>query len=108
MLRLILKKNSFQFDGKDYFQIHGIAMGTKMAVAFVNIFMAKIERQILNQSVKKPTVWKRYIDDVFSLWDLSKRDIENFIVQANSHHSTIKFTAEISDTEVIFLHTAIH
>ena len=40
-------------------------MGTKMAVAFANIFMAKIERQILNQSVKKPTVWKRYIHDIF-------------------------------------------
>lgn len=44
MLKLILKENSFQFDGKDYLQLHGTAMGTKMAVAFANIFMAKIGR----------------------------------------------------------------
>ena len=52
-------------------QTHGTAMGTKMAVAFADIFMAKIERQILRQSSKTPLVWKRCIDDVFSLWDTS-------------------------------------
>ena len=43
MLTLILKENSFQFNGKNYLQIHGTAMGTKMAVAFANIFMVDIE-----------------------------------------------------------------
>ena len=83
-------------------------MGTKMAVAFANIFMAHIETQILSKSVIKPTVWKRYIDDIFSLCDISKPDIEEFIVKANSHHPTIKFTAEISDMETTFLDTVIY
>ena len=43
MLSLILQENSFQFNGKDYLQTHGTAMGTKIAVAFANIYMAKIE-----------------------------------------------------------------
>ena len=30
MLRLILKENSFHFNGKNYLQTHGTAMGTKM------------------------------------------------------------------------------
>ena len=34
---------------------HGTAMGTKMAVAFANIFMASIEKEILMRSVKKQT-----------------------------------------------------
>ena len=46
--------------------IECVALGTKMAVAFVNIFMARIQRQILSQSCIKPLFWKRYIDDVFS------------------------------------------
>ena len=62
-----IQKCCFQFNGKNYLQIHGTAMGTKMAVAFANIFMAHIETQILSKSVMKPTVWKRYIDDIFSL-----------------------------------------
>ena len=48
MLSLILKENSFQFNGKDYLQTHGTAMGAKMAVAFANIFMASIEKEKLN------------------------------------------------------------
>ena len=37
--------------------------------AFANIFMAEIETNLLNQSRIKPIAWKRYIDDVFSLWE---------------------------------------
>ena len=70
--------------------------------------MAKIETDILSKAVSKPTVWKRYIDNVLSLWDISKPDIETFIEQANLHHPTIKFTAEISDTETVFLDTTVY
>ena len=77
MLRLILKENSFQFNGKHYLQTHGTAMGTKTAVSFANIFMAHIETTILSRTVFKPTIWKRYIDDIFSLWDITKPDIES-------------------------------
>ena len=35
-------------------------MGTKMAVAFPNIFKGKVETEILSQSTIKPLVWKRY------------------------------------------------
>ena len=54
MLSLILKENSFQFNSKDYLQTHRTAMGTKMAVAFANIFMASIEKEMLRQSIYKP------------------------------------------------------
>ena len=108
MLSLILQENSFQFDGKDYLQIHGTAMGTKMAVAFANIFMAKIEREILRLSYKKPLVWKRFIDDVFSLWNIRRDEVNAFIEQANRLHPTIKFTAEISETEITFLDTYVY
>ena len=54
-------------------------MGTKMAVAFANIFMAKIEKGIINKSKIKPLVWKRYIDDVFCLWDTNEDNIKEFV-----------------------------
>ena len=71
-LRLILRENSFQFNKRNYLQTHGTAMGTKMAVAFTNIFMGEIEKQILNESAHKPLAWKRYIDDIIG--SLSKHD----------------------------------
>ena len=108
MLRLILQENSFQFNGKDFLQTHGTAMGTKTAVSFANIFMAKIETAIIDQHSTKPLVWKGYIDDVFSLWYTNREEINNFIEHANNYHPTIKFTADISDKEIIFLDTCIY
>ena len=72
-------------------------MGTKMAVAFANILMSKVETDILSQSAFRPLVWKRYIDDILS----------QFIEQANSHHPTRTFMVEISKTETTFSDTAI-
>lgn len=83
-------------------------MGTKMAVAFANIFMASVETEIISLSKTKPLEWKRYIDDIFSLWNADKKEIEDFIVLANRHHLTIKFTAEISNKEVNFLDTTVY
>ena len=41
-LKLILKENPSQFNGQSYLQTHGSAIGTKTAVALVNIFTAEI------------------------------------------------------------------
>ena len=83
-------------------------MGTKIAIAFANIFMANIKAQILSKSLIKPMIWERCIAGIFSLWDNSKPNIDKFITQANSHHPTIQFTAEISNTEATFLDTVVY
>ena len=87
-----------QFNEGNYLQTHGTAIGTKMAVAFANIFIAEIETQILDKSANKPLVWKRYIDDIISLWHTNRDVVDQFVEQANKHHPTIKCTAEISCT----------
>ena len=83
-------------------------MCTKMAVAFANIFMARVQTEILNQSALKPLVWERFIDDTFSLWTATREEITQFIEQANKHHQTIKFTPEVSQTETNFLDTTVY
>ena len=65
---------------KNYVQIHGTATGTKMAVAFANIFMAKVTRE----------------------------EITQFIEQANKQHQTIKSTAKVFKTETNFLDTTVY
>ena len=82
-------------------------MGTKMAVAFANIFMAYVETKVISQSKTKPIDWKHFIDNIFSQWDSDKTEINLFIEQANNFHPTIKFTAEISKNETSFLDTII-
>ena len=82
-------------------------MGTKMAVSYATIFMAAVET-IINRSHLKPLTQERYIDDVFSVWNMNKDEINTFIELANNYHPTIKFTTEISDTEKTFLDTCVH
>ena len=62
--------------------------------------MVNIEKEILGQSTYKPLVWKRFIDDVFSLWNITKHEVDDFIEQANKFHPTIKFAAEISQKKI--------
>ena len=83
-------------------------MGTKKAVAFANIFMAKIEREIPRQSNTTLIFWKRFIDEIISMWDTNRDKIKEFFLKANGFHPTIKFTAQISETETIFLDTVVY
>ena len=73
-----------------------------------NIFMLSVETEIISLSKTKPLEWKRYIDDIFSLWNADKKEIEDFIVLAKRHYLTIKFTAENSNKEVNFVDTAVY
>ena len=76
-----------------------------MAIAFANISVARIEQVILRQNKEKPLVWKRFIDDIFFIWDTNKQDIELFIEKANAYHPIIKCTNEVSEIENTFLDT---
>ena len=80
-------------------------MGTKMAPSFANIFMGRLEKQLLETSIEKPLSWYRFIDDVDMKWIETEENLENFIIHANSVHPTIKFTHEISKSNITFLDT---
>jgi len=67
-MRLILEENSFKSNERHFLQIYAITMGTKMAVAFSVIYMADFEERLLEASPIKPFVWKRFTDDILSLW----------------------------------------
>ena len=45
---------------------------------------------------------------VFGLWNTSLDKIESFVEKANNFHCTIKFTAEMSKTEISFLDTKVY
>ena len=93
---------------KTFSRTHDTAMGTKTAVSFANIFMAKIETAVIDQHSTKPLVWKRYINDAFFLWDTNREEIYNLTEHATNYHLTIIFTADISDKEITFLDTCIY
>ena len=48
-------------------QKEGTAVGTKFAPPYAIIFMAALEEEILESLIKKPWLWRRYIDDIFMI-----------------------------------------
>ena len=70
-------------------------------------FLCPEMKQIISKSKTKPLGWKRCIDDVFSLWEKGRETINQFVLEANTHHPTIRFTAEISEKEIPFLDTTV-
>ena len=107
LIKLILNKNNFIFNDQHYLQVHGTAMGTRMAPAYANIFMGRLESILLERATNKPTVWWRYIDDVFTVWSHGEGCFKQFLEEINSMHPSIKFTAEWSDKSVSFLDVKI-
>ena len=65
LLNFILKCNCFTFCNLFYLQVQGVAMGTKMAPNFANIFMANFEEKHILQRPDKPYFYRRYLDDIF-------------------------------------------
>ena len=48
-------------------------------------------------------MWYRYIDDIFMIWDHGINELNKFIEHLNTSSENIKFTSEISGTELNFL-----
>ena len=69
ILSFILNKNSFTFNNEHFLQIHGTAMGSPMAPTYANIFMAMLERKLLQKAPNNliPIEWIRFIDDIFAI-----------------------------------------
>ena len=105
LLTLILKCNNFEFNRKHYFQVQGTATGTKMAPSYANIFMGHLKGQLLRSVALRLFSWLRFIDDIDMKWSHSRETLTAFLDEANIFHPSIKFTAEISTKQHVFLDT---
>ncbi len=104
MLKLILTGNTFQFAGKTFKQIKGIAMGTPVAPTLANLFMGKLESAALNNwSGTQPLIWLRYIDDILTLFPGTEEELQQLLTHLNAQLNTIKFTLESSRHKIDFL-----
>ena len=99
ILEFVLNNNIFEFDGQLYSQDIGAAMETKPAPPYANIFMAKIDQQILNiaenykENGQFPVKFmKRFLDDIFKVFIGSTQKLHKFLDEMNSINPDIQFT----------------
>ena len=103
LLEMVLKKNNFQFNGNNYLQVGGTAIGTKAAPSFAIIYMGSFEDEYVYTYHLQPLLFIRYIDDIFMLWQHGIDELEIFHEYLNTRVPTITFTKEYSNTNVSFL-----
>ena len=83
----VLTLNNFSFDGEHYQQICGVAMGTKMAPSYANLFVSYVEQQIFEQYTGPiPVFFGRYIDDCLGTASCTRANLERFINYVNGFH----------------------
>ena len=93
MLSLTLKESIILFDNKYYNQIDGIAMGSPLVPTLAKTFLCHHESNWLKDCPKdfKPVYYKRYVDDIFVLFNKPKH-AQFFLEYMNKKHKNMKFS----------------
>ena len=99
---LFITHNNFSFNSRHFLQVKGTAMGTCMAPSYANLFMGNLEQKFLGTQLDKPSLWLRFIDDIFLLWPHGPDSLTNFLKQLNSQYP-VHFTWNTSPSHVTFL-----
>ncbi|KAI5743391.1 hypothetical protein M8J77_017676 [Diaphorina citri] len=108
LLEIVSTNNYFQFKGEIYRRKEGLPMGNPISPVMSNIFMETLEKSTLHQTVTcKPKIYKRYVDDIFLIFD-TMDNLDTFFELCNTKHPRIKFTKEIErDNQIPFLDVLI-
>ena len=103
-LKIVLGDNHFTFNNNYYDQIKGVAMGTRCAPQFSNLFLASLEEKALaSWGGTKPKLWARFLDDILMLWRGNMEELHLFHNHLNEQMSSIHFTMESSYQRAVFL-----
>ena len=106
LLSLCLKTTSFRFRDTFYKLNDGVAMGSPVSVVVANLFMEHFEAKAIAQSLIKPALWKRFVDDVLAI--MQRKACDDFLHYLNSRHPNITFTSEEeSDNRLPFMDLTI-
>ena len=111
-ISIVLKENTFKFDGKNYKQVQGTAMGTKMAPTYATLVMGFLEKQLYQrieekygEATKTEFIknFKRFLDDCFIFWQKSRAEVEILFNMLNNINPKIQFTMAFSFEKLPFL-----
>ena len=102
LLTYATKSSCFLFNGAYYCQIDGVAMGSPLGPTLANLFLAYHEEKWLNDCPVqfKPKFFRRYVDDVFLLFD-NRDQVKKFLRYMNSRHRNIRFTYEEEQNDTL-------
>ena len=81
-------------------------MGSPVSAVIANLYMETFEEQAIESAPSKPKIWKRYVDDTFTILDRDR--VDSFLQHLNSQQPTIRFTMETeNDNKISFLEASV-
>ena len=102
LLTLATKHQLFQFNGKLYEQVDGVAMGSPLGPLMANAIMCSLEEK-LSKSNKLPNFYNRYVDDTLTK-QRNLESAESFLSTLNNCHPSLSFTMEVEvDGKIPFI-----
>ena len=97
LLTFELSSICFQYNGSIYEQKDGAAIGSPVSA---NHYRESFEEEAITTSSYEPGIWKRYVDDTFTILD--RKNVDDFLQHLNSQPS-IRFTMETEkDNKLVF------
>ena len=92
LLEFCLNSTYFMFQGKYFEQLEGAAMGSPISPIVANLYMENFEVEAIRSASYPPYLWKRYVDDTFTIIDSSFKN--EFLEHINSIDDHIQLTCE--------------
>ena len=92
LLEFCLTNTYFSFQDRLYEQMEGTAMGSPSSPIVANLFMEDFDIRALATAPCTPTLWKRFVDDTFTI--IKKSHKEAFLEHLNSINNHIQSTSE--------------
>ena len=81
-------------------------MGNPASAVIGNLYMESFEEQAITTSSHKPRIWRRYVDDTWTILD--RGSVDSFLQYLNNKQPSIRFTMETeNDNKLAFLDTAV-
>ena len=75
-------------------------------ILIANFYMESFEEQATTTSSYEPRIWKRHVDDTFTILD--RENVDDFLQHLNNQQPSIRFTMETEkDNKLAFLDTAV-
>ena len=108
LVKLCVSFGSFQYNGTEYSQKSGLAMGNPLSAVLAPLFMETLEEDHYQAIVGQDATWLRYCDDVITFLPEST-NLQTVVEELNRVDPSIQFTAEEEDNhKLAFLDVLIH
>jgi hypothetical protein len=101
IIDLVLTHNNFSFQSKHYVQTEGTAIGSRLGMNYACTYMGEWERQLLSATDKTPLPYRRYVDDIWGLWQHASSHCQ-WIILVLSYTPLTTSPAQICDFTMRF------